>query len=219
MTALRILGKFLISVGAGILLFVLWTLYGTGFYTSGQQRALADELDDIISAVEAEAPQSGTPRQGPPRNFAPGPGEPVFRLQIPAVDVDSVVVEGVGVEELKKGPGHYPECRGGFERPLCTEFDDVYPGEQGRVIVSGHRTTYGAPFWGVDELAEGDVIKAITPWGRFTYRVTRQEVVPPDSKAIVTPGDEAELVLTTCNPRFSAAQRLIVFASLEEPAG
>lgn len=211
MTALRIFGKFLISVGVGILLFVLWMLKGTDLYTAREQRALQKEFAGLVGSL-------GTPGKsaGPPRRFRPRPGEPVFRLRIPAVDVDDIVVEGVGAEELKKGPGHYPECRAGFERPLCTQFDEVYPGEQGRVIVSGHRTTYGAPFYGINDLSKGDDIKVATAWGNFVYRVTRQEIVKPDSKAIVIPSETAELVLTTCNPRYSAAERLILYAELVE---
>jgi sortase A len=127
-----------------------------------------------------------------------------------------VVVEGVGVEELRSGPGHYPECRPGFRPPLCTPWPEVWPGEEGRVIVSGHRTTYGRDFWDLDKLERGDEIIARTRWGTFTYRVTRTEIVSADSRAIVVESERPELVLTTCHPRFSAAERMIVFSELTE---
>ncbi len=78
-----------------------------------------------------------------------------------------------------------------------------------------HRTTYGAEFHRVDELDKGDDILIETAWGRFNYSVTRQAIVEPDSRAIVVPSESPELVLTTCNPKYSAAQRLIVYAELE----
>jgi sortase A len=207
MKFLEVFGKLLISVGVGILLFVAWTLKGTGLYTSSQQSALADEFG---AAPHLEANNTG----GPPDGYAPEPGEPVFRLRIPSIQLGALVVEGVGTEELRKGPGHYPECRRSFPPPLCMEFDSPWPGETGRVIVSGHRTTYGQPFWDLDKLRRGDEVVTVTRWGTFRYQVTRKQIVQPTDATIVRPSDVAELVLTTCEPRFSAAQRLIVYAEL-----
>ena len=211
MRFVRVLGKLLISLGAGVLLFVAWTLWGTGLYTAQQQEELSQSFADappitlgVSDDDEVEVPES----------FAPGPGEAAFRMRIPAIDLDQVVVEGVGTDELHKGPGHYPSCRPGFPRPYCTDFEEMWPGEEGRVIVSGHRTTYGAPFFDLDKLADGDEIIVNTQWGEFTYEVSEKEIVRPDSLAIAIQNDEPELVLTTCNPKFSAAQRLIVYATL-----
>ncbi len=214
---LLILGKLLISVGVGILLFVVWTLWGTGLYTARQQEGLASELDSKIVAATEEALTRNAERIGPPKSFAPGPSEPVFRVSIPDIGLSAVVVEGVGTDALRKGPGHYPSCRAGFERPLCTDFDEAWPGERDRVVLSGHRTTYGAEFNRIDELDSGDTIKIESEWGRFVYRVTGQEIVEPDSRKIIVQSDRAELALTTCNPKYSAAERLIVYAELEKP--
>lgn len=208
---MAVVGKFLVSVGVGVLLFVGWTLWGTGLRERQAQDRLAEEFDRLpVAVVEPSGPQ-----MIPPEGFRlPGPGEPAFRLRIPAIDLRKVVVEGVGVEELKLGPGHYPACRGDFERPLCTDFEEMWPGMQGRVIVSGHRTTYGAPFWDLQKLRRGDEIITETKWGNFVYEVTHQEVVSPESRDVAIPTNQAEIVLTTCNPRFSAAERLVVFAEL-----
>ena len=212
MRFVRILGKLLISVGFGVLMFVAWTLWGTGIYTSQQQDLLEQEFADappVVLDASNEVPES----------YQPGAGKHAFRMEIPAIDFDQIVVEGVGTDELKKGPGHYPDCRPGFEKPLCTPFEEVWPGEEGRVIVSGHRTTFGAPFYDIDKLKRGDRIVTETKWGEYTYEVTIKTIVEPDSPLVVidTRQDdsrEPELVLTTCNPRFSAAERLIVYAEL-----
>ena len=215
MTWLRILGKFLISVGIGFFLFVLWILYGTGLYTARQQDRLAEEFDRL-PVFEREAPEGKWRPTGPPPGYDPAPGAPVFRMRLPTIEDDPmIVVEGVTADELKLGPGHYPSCGAGFEPPLCTKYDETFPGEKGRMIISGHRTTYGQPFWSLNEMERGDPIHFETQWGDFTYRVTHKEVVAPDSKAIVVTSDDYEVVLTTCNPRFSAAERLIVYGELE----
>jgi sortase A len=214
MRALAIVGKLLISLGVGILLFVGWTLWGTGLYTDRNQA----RLEKVFAAQDPFPPAPGQALAGPPKSFDPGPGDPVFRLEIPAIDLSRMVVEGVGTEELKLGPGHYPQCGGGFTKPYCTKLPAVWPGQPGRVIVSGHRTTYDAPFWALDRLEEGDEVITETRWGDFSYEVSGTEIVPPDSRDIANPAatEGRELVLTTCNPRFSAAQRLIVFAEIKE---
>ena len=213
MAVLKILGKLLVSVGLGILLFVAWQLWGTGLAAERAQSDLGRRYDRLPH-LTAERPR-GSKFAGPPESFRPGPGDPVFRLRIPRIDVDQVVVEGVDVEQLKRGPGHYPNCRPGFDPPLCTRGQEIWPGERGRAIVSGHRTTYGGPFWALDELRRGDELRFDTRWGEFTYEVTAKEVVSPNATDIATPaGNDPEVVLTTCNPRFSAAERLVVFAEM-----
>jgi sortase A len=215
MKVLAFAGKLMISLGVGVLLFVAWTLWGTGIYT---QRAQARLTEDF--AAQPSMPRGGSAEKPgrPPPGYLPPPGDPVFRLRIPAIDLSQIVVEGVGTEELKGGPGHYPDCRKGFPEPFCTHLDEVWPGERGRVIVSGHRTTYGAPFWALNELQPGDDIITETKWGTFNYQVSGSEIVPPTATNIADPrGSEGrEIVLTTCNPRFSAAERLVVFARFEE---
>ncbi|MDQ3645895.1 MAG: sortase [Actinomycetota bacterium] len=215
MRFLALLGKFLISVGVGVLLFVVWTLWGTGIQTEREQ----DKLTDVFAAQPDFPDHKPGENPGPPPGFKPLPGEPIFRLKIPALRLNDnkgyLVVEGVDDDELALGPGHYPACRPGFEPPLCTEFDEVYPGEEGRAIVSGHRTTHGAPFWDLDKLDKGDEIITETKWGDFVYEVSRTEIVPAASTAIVVQKEgPAEIVLTTCHPKFSAAQRLIVYAEM-----
>jgi sortase A len=218
---LTFVGKLLISLGVGVLMFVAWTLWGTGFFTARSQAALERRFDTLPDvAVQSDIRPDGTTYKGPSRSFKPGPGDPVFKLRLPDIPDDDksfVVVQGVGIEQLKLGPGHYPSCRDGFSKPLCTELPEVWPGERGRVIVSGHRTTYDAPFWSLDKLRKGDEIITQTKWGTFTYNVSHSEVVPPDSTDIANPAaaTNAEIVLTTCNPRFSAAERLVVYGVME----
>lgn len=220
MTLIRIFGKFLISVGIGVLLFAVWTLWGTGLATQRAQARLSEEYARLPEFETVENAR-GKAVQGPPRSFKPGPGDPVFKMSLPTIDkIGLTVVEGVDSDALAAGPGHYPSCRSGFSKPLCTEGDEVWPGEVGRTIVSGHRTTHAAPFWDLDKMERGDDISFETKWGDFTYEVTRTVVVPADSLEIANPAsNKAELALTTCNPRFSAAERLVVFAEMVEGSG
>ncbi|HUG75337.1 MAG TPA: class E sortase [Acidimicrobiia bacterium] len=134
--------------------------------------------------------------------LSPLRGDPLGRIEIPALGLDWVVVEGTSAAELRKGPGHIPGS------PL--------PGQPGNAVLSGHRTTYGAPFHRLDELSEGDEIIVETTIGRHRYRVVSSLVVAPTDIWVVNGRDGAWLTLTTCHPKYSSRERLVVFAALVE---
>jgi sortase A len=138
----------------------------------------------------------------PPRRVIrrrPLEGDSIARLAIPAIDVTEYVVEGTDVGSLRKGPGHYPDT------PL--------PGEAGTTAIAGHRTTYGAPFRHVDDLDRGDRIIVDMPDGRFVYRVQGTKIVDDQDLSVLEPAGYRRLMLSACHPLYSAAQRIIVFAS------
>jgi sortase A len=128
-------------------------------------------------------------------------GDPIARIAIPEIGADFVVVHGTDSATLRKGPGHYPST--------------TFPGLPGTVAIAGHRTTYLAPFRHVDELERGDEIVLTTPYGRFTYLVERTQIVEPTALWVTRDVAYQRLVLSACNPLYSAAQRIIVFARLE----
>ena len=216
-------GRVLITVGLLILLFVGYQLWGTGLYTAQAQ----DDLKDDLKALIAEGPSTTeidpstvttlgtqtsvtaapTTTSVPPTTAVALPvaeaGEAVALIQIPKVDIDWAVVEGIGRDDLKKGPGHYPTT--------------PWPGQRGNASIAGHRTTYGAPFNRLDELEVGDEITVTDVSGVFTYQVTRQFVVSPSDVTVLAPPDDpnaALLTLTTCHPKYSANERLIIQATL-----
>jgi len=131
-------------------------------------------------------------------------GDAIAILDIPEIGVRQAVVEGTSVGVLRKAPGHYSTTS--------------LPGERGNVAIAGHRTTYGAPFGRLDELDPGNVIRLVTPRGRLRYEVLGRSVVSPSDTRALAPTADDRLTLTTCHPRFSATERLIVVAKLA-PAG
>jgi sortase A len=128
------------------------------------------------------------------------PGAALGTLRIPAIGLRFELVQGTSEASLALGPGHYRET-------------DL-PGEGGTVAIAGHRTTYLAPFRDINQLAPGEPISLAMPYGTFTYLVQRTEIVAPDDWTIVRPAGYERLVLSSCNPLFSAAQRIVVFARL-----
>lgn len=116
-----------------------------------------------------------------------------------------LVVEGVTREALTRGPGRYPGT--------------ALPGQPGNFAVAGHRTTYGAPFFHLDQLAAGDEIHVADRSGAVhVYRFAEQRIVSPGDVGVLSDDPRGTgvptLTLTTCHPRFSAAQRMVVFAEL-----
>jgi sortase A len=207
---LRSAGELLITAGIVLLLFVVYELYGTGLTTAREQARLEREL---AHAWETPPPAVDRPAQAVRPVQPPGLGEPVAVLTVPRLGEDyrHVVVEGVGREELKKGPGHQPGT--------------ATPGELGNVVVAGHRTTYGAPFGRFDEISAGDEVVLTDASGSYTYRISGTEVVEPSDVAVVLPvprqpgagPTQRLLTLITCTPKYSARFRLVIRGELVVP--
>lgn len=231
---LRGTGETLITLGVVLLLFCVYELKVTNLVTARAQEQLADDLREQWDAPAA-APRSPVPAPAddggaaalppttPPTSAPTTPVEPVELgsgiavLRIPRLgdwnDRPPVVVEGVGTADLQKGPGHMPGT--------------ALPGEVGNVVLSGHRTTYGAPFERFDELRPGDAVVVETRDAWFTYTVTDVRIVAPTAIEVTypVPGErgvaptERLLTLTTCHPRYSARQRMVVSAELTAADG
>lgn len=125
-------------------------------------------------------------------------GQAIGRIKIPKIRANYVMVEGTDPAPLRKGPGHYPAT------PL--------PGMPGTVGVAGHRTTYLAPFNKLDKLRKGDVVRVEMPYAVITYRVEGTRIVKPTATWVVRRVGHDRLVMTACHPKYSAAQRIVVFA-------
>lgn len=219
--ALRALSSVLIVAGVLLLadaaLTLAWQEPVSAIYSRITQERLSGELEDLEVTAPAAPLRRALARQesGAERmallaralKAKAGEGQAIGRIDIGRVGVDRVVVQGTEAASLRKGPGHYPDT------PL--------PGMRGTVAIAGHRTTYGAPFRRVNELKRGDPIMVTMPYGRFTYRVERQRIVPPTAVWVTQRVSFDRLVLSACHPLYSAAKRIIVFARLAraEPRG
>lgn len=224
------IGKMLITVGLLMFAFVGYQLWGTGIQTAQAQNRLEDEfrakLESTTTTIAATATTTTTTTTAPVVNDSttvagettttvattvpvappadPVPdGDPVAQLRIPRLGLDWQVVEGVTVADLKDGPGHFRET--------------VMPGQLGNSAIAGHRTTHGHPFLELDQLEPGDLIEITTLVGTYTYSVTDSLVVKPSEYGAVIPTVDptvATLALITCDPAYTARNRLVVRATL-----
>lgn len=180
-----------VSVASVLLFLGGVALVGYPFATNMWQDRVQSRLDTQI--VSPELKQAYRERKV-------ATGDSLTRIRIPALGVDAVVVEGITASALRAGAGHYPQT--------------ALPCEVGNVAIAGHRTTFGKPFANVDRLKSGDTIELVTPIGACTYRISRDPwvVKPTDMSVLNTTGDKS-VTLTTCHPKGSDDERLIVRAT------
>ncbi|MGI5118672.1 class E sortase [Marinactinospora thermotolerans] len=193
---IRTFGELLFTAGLIMLFFAAYQVYGKQFETDREQAQLAQGLEE-----QWQQPQ------GP--DSEPLPGSANSRLYIPELDMNWVVVNGTGVEDIRYSPGHYEHS--------------AQAGQVGNYAVAGHRTP--GIFWDLDLLGEGDDIVVEDAGNFYTYEVIATEVVTPDQWRVVEadPFDPENddpsrrlLTITTCHPKLQNAHRLVVHAELTE---
>ena len=197
-------------IWSGVFLFgyLGWQLFGTDLVNERVQAAATETLDahleserQIPPTVEEVEVEDGDTVEFFPE-AAPGEDQELAWMRVPVLGLEAVVFEGVTTSTLSKGPGHMPGT------PL--------PGQPGNAVISGHRTTYGRPFYDFDRLTPGDRIEVETVLGNHVYEVRESFIVEPSDVWVVEDRTGGWLTLTTCHPKFSARERLIVVAELVE---
>jgi sortase A len=212
---LRILSTALITAGLVVLIDVgltlVWKEPLSTVYGAIQQGKAEDELADLegrfptnadLRALEDLALEQRVSRLADRFEDEVTRGEGIGRIEIPSIDLDIVFVEGTDTASLQKGPGHYPST--------------AFPGQGRTVAIAGHRTTYLAPFNDIDEIDDGDEITLEMPYADLTYTVQKHEIVDPTDVYVIEDRGYERLVLSACHPKYSAAQRYIVFAKLSD---
>lgn len=198
----RITGWTLIALGAVILEFALYELVGTSLVTKNHQNALREEFEQIQQDPVVDPTPTVEPTAEPPPVID---SRAIALLKIPRIDVDVIVVEGVKLSQLTRGPGRYPNT--------------ARLGREGSTAIAGHRTGWGSPFLNLDKLRSGDEITVEGVDGTvYRYRVTKRVIVGPEAVWVLRGNPESkaksQLTLTTCDPKFTSRNRMIVWADL-----
>lgn len=175
-----------------------WEIWGTALETARHQRELADQFaagmpDDPVPVVDDEVPAV-------PARVTSGPGEMVGRIVARSIGLDAYVVHGTRYRDLVRGPGWVPGT--------------AYPGGPGNAAISGHRTSYGAPFADINLLAIGDDIEVTVDGRTHVYVVTGSVIVRPDRVDVMRTTDwtRSTLTLISCHPKYSSKKRIVVTA-------
>lgn len=182
---MRKLGLILLAIAWLVLIWAVVTVVWQEPVTGVQHHREQERLEEELREYKPNPLNTLTKRPE---------GRAVARLS--GAHVNAVIVSGRSPDSLKKGPGLW----------------NNRPGQGRTTVISGHRTTYGAPFRHIDEFKRGDVLKLVAPEGTFRYRVTETRVVDPSDVWVTRNVGHEQLVLTACHPVYSAAQRIVVFA-------
>ena len=217
-TGVRGVGQLLVTAGLVVLLFVVYEVWVTDLFSDRKQDALSQDLREDWD-VGTDDPTVPTLPGGGISEVPLGEGFAFIRIPRFGADYVKVVLEGTDEDELVEGPGHY--------------VDSAMPGEQGNFALAGHRVGKGSPFLDLDQLQSGDPIVIETEDTWYVYRVVggddpngvpAQQIVLPTDVSVIAPTPNgpltgpatgAYLTLTTCHPKFSARERLIVHAVLD----
>jgi sortase A len=187
----RRIGSIVIIIGIIITTFP----YLTNLYAYQQQTKLKKQFNASkrLFRVNKSAKNKST-RKSKQRNVR------LFRIIIPKIGLNSIVLEGATSKNLKKGPARLMES--------------FSVGENGNSVITGHRVSYGAPFRNLDRLNDGDEIFISTPERNYKYIVFDKKIVNPKNIGVLASNGEPKLTLTTCNPFYSARERLVIIAKL-----
>ena len=229
----RGVGKTLIATGLLMFGFVAYQLWGTGIETARAQNSLENEFEELLAGHRRPTTDAPVDRPGrlrrhdsvpttrrpasrsPDRPPSPAPvaepaavaeGDPIARIELPRIGVDKIVVAGVEKNDLKKGPGHYP---GDAPSRPARQLGDRRSPHHLRPAVLRRRQTRDRRR---DHRHDA---------GR-TLRVPGDR--PADRVAERLPGDRhhrsdlATLTLTSCHPKYTARERIIVFSELDVAA-
>ena len=173
--------------------FVVYELWFGGLLESRRQATLLSQFKKSLVFDDT------------PRLVVPHEGDPVGVLQIPRTGTNQVVVQGIGSNDTKSGPGHDPATPA--------------PGPAGNAVIVGRRTTYGAPFQGLGEMRVGDSIYATTRQGQFLYTVERTGTAPLGDPTVAAATHDNRLTLITADPAYRPQREIVVVAALQAPEG
>lgn len=212
-SVVQVFAELLLTAGVLIGLFVLWQVWINNEISGASQYNVAEEQSSEwargpgVATTPAEEPATDTE---PVVGVAPGPDEKFANLIVPRFGKDFIrpVAEGVGFSVLNNvslGMGHYPQSQ--------------MPGEVGNFALASHRSAYGGAFHTIHHLRVGDAIFVETEdgWYKYIYRNTEYVkvsgigVIAPVPQDVGAEATERLITLTTCNPFYSSAERIIAY--------
>lgn len=213
-----VLGELLITAGVFVLAFLGYQVWLGDVIVGGQLNSEAVEQAQEWSEGFEEVPpvDAGDPAvsDDPPIAAAPSDAQRFANLIIPRFGdtYSRPIAEGVGTTAvLNKGNiGHYPTTQ--------------LPGELGNFALASHRSSGGGNFHDLHQLRVGDHIYVETSDGWYQYTFRNLEYVRPSGVGVLNPVPQADgvdaterfITLTTCNPFFSTAERIIAYGVYDE---
>ena len=212
----NVLGILLIVAGVSLIGVTIWMKYDT----YRQQQAVLDSFRNLqfdvpegenkdMEALKEEdnkensnkAEKVEVEKEKKPEKAQLEEGKGIGILNIPKINLEIGIIEGVSYEDIKYVVGHFPGS------PM--------PGEKGNFSIAGHRISYfGQAFKDIDKLEKGDKVKVTYNGKEYTYEVTDMYEVTPNETEALNPTKDATITIVTCTT--DAKNRVIVKGKLVE---
>src|SRR5699024_1952167 len=210
-TLLCVAGELRHTAGLLVLRFVVSELYWTNLGANREAPAHRDTIAEPFDGQRDAGFDGSGPDPAVPEDVTTG--DPWGMLYVPRFGPDYAVpvLDGTGEEIDSAVLGRYDSS--------------PRPGEEGNLALAGHRQTYGAVLWDMDQLQDGDRLYLQTANGWWVYETRQVHIVQPTDIEVLAPNpmDPASaepegqwLTLTTCHPPYTVLERMITHAELIE---
>jgi sortase A len=213
-----VLGELLITAGVFVLLFLGWQVWLNDIIEGAAQDHQAQQLGQSWKTSASSAPSStASPKPTDPGApivaTAPGNAQTFGILYVPRFGStwERPIAQGVGVADVLDaiGVGHYPGT--------------AMPGAVGNFAIAAHRHAYGGGFENLHLLHVGDHVYVGTKDGWYEYTFRDIQYVKPTQVNVLQPVPmepgvapvDRILTMTTCNPFFSTAERMVAYATFD----
>lgn len=205
-----VLGEILLTAGVLVLLFLLWQQWLNDILVGEQLRQTSIEQTEAWGGADDTAVEPSS--EDPIIVSAPGEAERFAMLIVPRFGSDYYrpIAEGTSTTTVlnRNNFGHYPSTQ--------------MPGEVGNFAIAAHRKAYGGNLEHIGELRAGDRIYVETEAGWYRYTFRNLEYVQPTGVGVLDPvpqtaatSDDRYITLTSCNPFFSTAERIIAYGTFD----
>ena len=182
---------FMLIFGAIMILTVGWNYLADGLQIG---KVIFNKPQIVTSQVEYKIGNNIINR--------PGIGEEFGTLTIPSINLSSTVLHGDSQMELRQGIGHFA--------------GSTIPGENGNVVISGHRHTIFRP---LEKVEVGDEVIFETTYGKYKYKISEIKIVDESDATELSVLDYERLTIYTCYP-FTAigntSERMILIGDFIE---
>jgi sortase A len=174
------------------------TLGYSGFVVLDTKLYQVVQASHFQQELESVSPPSVSAERVRQLPVPPTPGGVLGRIEITRIGLSAMISEGTDGRTLRRAVGHIPGT------PL--------PGQQGNVVIAGHRDTF---FRALGNIHNEDEITLTTLNGTYRYLVDSIQVVAPEDTQVLDGSDDTILTLVTCYPFYfvgPAPKRFIVRA-------
>lgn len=176
-----------VVIGLGLYIAITPFIPAIGFIFQDKSPETRAPYGGALASIEGSTTTAQTPKDN--------------RLVIPSIQIDEPILEGTSIDLISDG--------GTWRRPTTAK-----PFENNNTVIVGHRW-FGndvSTFYHLDKVKIGDTLAVYWEGEEIIYEVTETKIVEASAVEIEGPTDEKQLTIYTCDPIWTAKNRLVLIA-------